>query len=144
MATLTDQKKLNIKYFMLIASTVIMPDVVFGILVQLAHMFLEGAHLLFELFESWLDHVVEHHFHTGTRETQRIVFYLMMTMASVGLYLLWWKAKKLLRSAKNSIQAVSLEYKNRFVNYWETSAHNKFKLIAGTNVVLTVLYLVGF
>jgi hypothetical protein len=144
MTTLTYPKKLHINYLILVASAVVMPDMVFGVLAELAHLLLEGAHLLFELFESWLDHTVEHHFHTGTRETQLIVFYLMVAMASVGLYFLWRQAKKLFYSVKNSLQAMYLEYKKLFLSYWDESAHNKFKLIAGANIALTVVYLVGF
>jgi hypothetical protein len=144
MTTLTYPKKPNITYLIPIVGAILMPDVVFGLLAELAHLLIECVHLLFEIFESWLDHMVEHHFHTGTRETQLIVFYLMVAMASVGLYFLWRKAKKLSHSAKNAIQAILLEYKNWFLSYWEASAHNKFKLIAGANVALTLIYLVGF
>jgi PilZ domain len=91
------------------------PAQAFGLLVGLAHHLLEIIlhilHLAFEVVESGLDHFIEHHFHTGTHETQVIVFYVLVTVGLVALcflgrkipsavvrlrkgLLLWWSRKK--------------------------------------------------
>lgn len=144
MTTLAYKRTTNATWLIGIAAALIMPDVIFGLLLELVHLMIELAHLLFELFESALDHMVEHLFHTGTRETQIIVFYLMVTMGLAGFYFLWRKIKQSFCALKNSAQTAFFHNKNRFLCYWAESAHNKFKLIAGFNVALTIVYLVGF
>lgn len=144
MTTLAYRKTVNATWLAGIAGAVIMPDVIFGMMLELIHLLLEVAHLVFELFESVLDHMVEHLFHTGTRETQIIVFYLIVAMGSAGFYFLWRKIKRFFYNLKNTVQSVILDNKNRFLSYWSESAHNKFKLIASVNVALTIVYLVGF
>jgi hypothetical protein len=125
-------------------AAVIMPDIIFGLLIELFHLLLEATHLLFELFESALDHMVEHLFHTETKETQIIVFYLMMTMGLSSSYFLFRKIKQGCSALNNAILDTVLDIKTGLSHYWLESAHNKFKLIAGINVALTVIYLVGF
>jgi PilZ domain len=91
------------------------PGQALGLLVGLAHhlleIFLHMLHLAFEVVESGLDHFIEHHFHTGTHDTQVIVFYVLVTVGLVALYFLghmapsafvhlgkilhlWWSRKK--------------------------------------------------
>jgi hypothetical protein len=53
------------------------------------HLLLELLHVSFELFEQTLDLIVEHTFHTDRRETQIIVFYIMLAMACCGMYKLY-------------------------------------------------------
>jgi hypothetical protein len=52
------------------------------------HLSLELLHILFEILESALDHLVEHIFHTDTRTTQVITFYLILTLAALASYML--------------------------------------------------------
>jgi hypothetical protein len=140
MTSLTYQKTVNATYLIGIAGIITMPDIVFGLLLELTHLLLEFAHLLFELFESALDHMVEHIFHTGTWETQIIVFYLMFSMAFGGLYYLWRTMPRFFRTLKESLQ----QRKTRFLLYWAESAANKFKLVAWFHVALTFVVLFGF
>lgn len=131
-------------YLLIGASALAMPDVVFGLLLELAHLLVEALHLLFELFEAALDHLVEHLFHTDTRQTQIIVFYLMVGMGLVASYFLWRALKRWLYGFKQSLHAAVLRYNNIFWDYWAQSAHNKFKLIAGVNASLTFVYIFCF
>lgn len=137
MTLLSYEKTVNATYFLAVAAILVMPDAIFGLLLELTH-------LAFELVESALDHLVEHTFHTETRETQLIVFYIMVTLALGGLYFLWGIIQRLLGTLKNTIIAGFLKQKSRFLMYWTESAGNKFKLIAGFNVALTIFYLVSF
>jgi hypothetical protein len=144
LTTIAYKKTANAIWVVAIAVAVIMPDIIFGAVLELCHLLLEAAHLLFELVEAALDHLVEHHFHTGTKETQIIVFYIIMTMGLTGFFLLWRKLKQWGHALKITVQSFISDYKARFVWFWSESAHNKFKLIAGVNIALTVVYLVGF
>lgn len=144
MTTLAYKKTVNAAWLIGMAGALLMPDVIFGVMLELIHLMLEGAHLLFELIESALDHAVEHLFHTGTRETQLIVFYLMVTMGLAGCHFLWRKLKQGCCALKNAVHSGFMENRGRLLSYWSESAHNKFKLIAGVNIALTIVYFVGF
>jgi len=144
MTSLTYQKTANATGLIAVAATLTMPDAVFGLLLELSHLMLELAHLLFELLESSLDHLVEHLFETDTRETQVIVFYLIMTMASAAIYYLCRTVRRFFRKLKENVQTAYFQYKDSILGYWAESATNKFKLIAGFNVALTFVYLLGF
>lgn len=138
------QKTVNAAYLIGIAGIIFMPDVVFGLSLELLHALAELAHLLFELFEASLDHVVEHIFHTGTHETQIIVFYLMLSMAFGGLYYLWRIMPRFFRKLKENLLATWRTHKTRILLYWAESAFNKFKLVALFNAGLTCFVLFGF
>jgi hypothetical protein len=121
-----------------------MPDVIFGLLLELSHTLWELAHLLFEIFEATLDHIVEHIFHTGVHETQIIVFYLMLSMAFSVIYYLKWAMPRFFRTLKKNLLATWLTHKTSLFLYWSESASNKFKLIALFNAGLIYLVLFGF
>jgi|688.fasta_scaffold893239_1 hypothetical protein len=61
-------------------------DVIFDMILSLFHMLIVIAHYLFEFFESSLDSIVEHLFHTSRRTTQIIVFYIMIGISSIAAY----------------------------------------------------------
>ena len=144
MTSLTYEKSVNAAWLIGAASMLIMPDVIFGLLLEALHLTLEFSHILFELVESALDHWVEHTFHTGTRETQIIVFYLIASMGAIASYFLYRKIARLFRAFKGSLQVAFLHQKNRVQMYWAGSAHNKFKIIAGLNLALGFVVLFGF
>lgn len=144
MTSLAYQKTVNASYLVGIVGVITMPDVIFGLLLELLHTLLELGHFLFELFEATLDHIVEHIFHTGTHETQIIVFYLMLSMAFGGLYYLWRIIPRFFRKLKENLLATWRTHKTCLLLYWAESAFNKFKLIALFNVGLTCFVLFGF
>ena len=66
-----------------------LPELALGLLVagyHLLQIFLHILHLVFKSIEMGLDQVIEHHFHTGTHETQIIVFYVLVIFGLVALY----------------------------------------------------------
>lgn len=144
MASSAYQKTVNAAYLMGIAGVIFMPDVVLGLSLELFHTLVELGHLLFEIFEASLDHVVEHIFHTGTHETQIIVFYLMLSMAFGGIYYLWRTMASFFRKLKESLLATWRAHKTRLLLYWAESAFNKFKLVALFNAGLACFALFGF
>jgi len=145
MTTLNYQKTVNASYLIGIAGVITMPDVVFGLFIDMTHHLLELVHLLFEFVEATLDHIVEHTLHTGLQETQVIVFYLMVLMACVGLYYLWRVLPKVCQKLKANIISACIQRKTRLFVYWaEQSIMNKIKLIAMFNIGLACLILFGF
>jgi hypothetical protein len=144
MTSLTYEKAVNAAWLTGAASMLLMPDVIFGLLLEALHLALEFAHILFELVESALDHWVEHTFHTGTRETQIIVFYLIVSMGAIAAYFVYRKISLFFRVFKESLLVAFLRHKTRVEIYWAASAHNKFKIIAGFNLALGFVVLFGF
>ena len=132
-----------------IAIILTIPDIVFGLMLDLMHsvfeLFLEFFHVLFEGIESVLDHLVEDIFHTEVHDTQLIVFYTLILMA-LGLI---YSSLKLLapfyRRFKNNIRASCLSEKEFITRYWfNLSLVNKIKLIAITGSLAYLFFLVSF
>lgn len=61
-------------------------DVIFDMILSLFHVLIVIVHYLFEFFESSLDSIVEHLFHTSRKTTQIIVFYIMIGTSSIAAY----------------------------------------------------------
>jgi hypothetical protein len=141
----THLKPVYMAYLIGIALVFSIPDVVFGLLIELIHHVFEFLHLLFECFEGTLDHIVEHVFHTGRHETQVIVFYLMLTMAAGGLWYLGSALMKRMRSLKEDLITRWRASKSHWLLYWsEQSLMNKIKLIAMGNAILIPTLLLCF
>jgi hypothetical protein len=141
----THLKPVYMAYLTGIGLVIGIPDIVFGLLIELIHHLFEFLHLLFECFESTLDHIVEHLFHTGRRETQVIVFYLMLTMASGGLWYLGALMLKKTRRLKEDLIVRWRKSKSHWQLYWsEQSLMNKIKLVAMGNAILIPILLLCF
>lgn len=129
------RKTINISYLIGIGIVVAMPDVVFGSL-------LEFAHILFEFIEVMLDHFVEHIFHTDRHQTQVIVFYLMLFIAFGGIYYLWRVLPSLCNQCKENLLAAWSRHKTRACYYWQ-----QLSLINRVKFVVTsagIIYLASF
>lgn len=144
MPSLTNQKIINLTWLIGFGCIFVIPDVVLGLLLGVIHVLLACIHLIFELVEAALDHFVEHTFHTGTRETQLIVFYIIAIIGFCGFCFLWWVTWLAFHKLKLLTIVTIVNQKHRCLMYWEESANNKFKLIAGFNVALTLVHLVTF
>lgn len=142
MTKVSYQKTVNVACLLALAG--MMPDAAFGLLMALSHLMLDLSHYLFGITESALSYLVEYIFHTETRETQAIVFYLMAAIGLGVIYCLGRSIWRLFLALKEKLQSTYADYKNRLLCYWANSAANKFKLVAGLNVALTLAYLVGF
>jgi len=144
MSALTYQKTRSASYLIGLAGLVTMPHLVFELVLDLSHFMTELAHHLFAMLASILDQVVEHVFHTEMRETQIIVFCLMMAMTFSGLFCLCWAMLIFLDNLKVKLLNALRQGKTHFLHYWAESAANKFKMIALFHVGLTVIVLFGF
>jgi hypothetical protein len=138
------QKTVNVFYLIAIAITITIPDIIFGLLLELLHHFFEVIHLIFEVFEASLDHVVEHIFHTGMHETQVIVFYLIMCIICGVIYYISKKIPIFFRKIKKNILFFWFTHKTNFLLYWEESASNKFKVVAFFNAFLIYFFIFAF
>jgi len=119
-----------------------MPDVVIGLLIELAHLFFEVVVISFEWLESLLDHVVEHLLHTELHETQTIVFYILMGIVALPLYYLWRVLLGFFSRTKENVQVIWAQYKNQTRHYWqELSLIDKIKVVI---ITVGVLYLASF
>ncbi len=99
---------------------VLIPDTVFGLL-------LEASHALFEVLEEGFDLLVEHIFHTGTHETQIIVFYLLLSLICYGLYKLW----RLSQRWYHALRITWSQQKSNAWLYWqESSLLKKIEIVA--------------
>ena len=127
-----------------VITTIVAPDMVFGLLFELFHLvfehFLEFLHLAFEFIELNLDHLVEHLFHTNLKQTQIIVFYILVFFASLGLYFLWRAVPPFCQRCKKNQILYWSRKKASWLFYWrEQSLFNKIKL-----VVIAVAAVTGY
>jgi hypothetical protein len=141
---LSYQKTVNVCYLIAIAITIAIPDIILGLLLELVHHFFEIIHLIFEIFEASLDHIIEHIFHTGMHETQVIVFYLIMCMVCGVIYYISKKIPRFFRKIKKNTLSILLTHKTKFFLYWEESASNKFKVVAFFNACFIYFFIFAF
>lgn len=133
----------------LVLAALAMPDLAWALLIGLLHhlweIALHLAHLMFEYLELGLDHVVEHLFHTGTHETQVIVFYTIVALAALALYLL---GRKLPGVAKRRYQAMLLfasRKKSSCLYFWDQqSGLDKLKIVGISASALTAYLYLAF
>lgn len=144
MTSLAYQKVANAACLIGVAGMLTMPDAILGLLFELTHLMFEVAHFLFEVFESALDHLVEHLFHTEPRETQIIVFYLILAMGLGASYYLSLTTLRFFHALKACLQTAFRYHKTRFSSFWAASATNKFQVVAWFHVALTLVVLFGF
>lgn len=119
--------KLKIILLLIVLSIVVLiPGTVFGLL-------LEVSHALFEVLEEGFDLLIEHVFHTGTHETQIIVFYLLFSLIIYGFYKLWRASQRWYSSFK----ITWAQQKSDARLYWHESS--LLRKIAIAAIVLTVM-----
>jgi hypothetical protein len=125
------------------------PDVIFGLLLDLSHtlweLLLEFLHILFEAIESGLDHLIEDLFHTDTRATQLIVFYILLLMGCGLLYGLVKLLIPLFRRYKNYCASLWQKERAAISRYWlNLSLVDKLKAIVITGCLVYLFFLVSF
>lgn len=126
----------------LIVMVFLMPETLFGFLLDASHFIIEITlhmlHLGFEFIEYNLDHFIEHQFHTELHDTQVIVFYIIMAIASLLVYLLWVKLPAFCGRLKNRVISYCLRKKGSFFYYWgNQTLFEKLKLFSIGLAVIT-------
>lgn len=139
------RKAVNYFFFAAIVALIILPDMVFGLVLGIVHIVFELVHMLFEYVEVILDHIVEHIFETDLHQTQVIVFYLMLSIAVVGLYYLWQLLPQVYHQTKENLFDLWLEQKTFVILFWrEQSLIDKIKLAAISAVGVYCIVLFNF
>ncbi len=128
------QNRVNGVILAALITVIAVPDVVFSLLLGLLHFLVERVfefiHIAFEFTELSLDHLVEHLFHTDLQQTQVIVFYIMLSFALYGLYLLWRAFPSFCRRFKQSLFKAYTFKKASLLFFWrEQSLLNKIKIV---------------
>jgi hypothetical protein len=112
-----------------IGCVVLIPDTVFGLLYEISHA-------LFEVLEEGFDLLIEHLFHTGTHETQIIVFYLLLSLILYGLYRLWHLSLRWYSAFK----ITWARQKSNALLYWrESSVLRKIGIVSITMAAVSFL-----
>jgi len=132
-----------------IAIVLTIPDVIFGLLLELFHalfeLFLELLHVLFEAIESALDHLIEHLFHTELHVTQLIVFYILLLTAFGIAYGLFRLLTPFCHRCKNKLYAFFFKQKSSISLYWlNLTLFNKIQVITITAGFAYLFFLVSF
>jgi hypothetical protein len=132
-----------------IAIVLTIPDVIFGLLLELFHalfeLFLELLHVLFEAIESALDHLIEHLFHTELHVTQLIVFYILLLTAFGIAYGLFRLLAPFCHRCKDNLFAFCLKQKTFISLYWlNLTLFNKIQVITITAGFAYLFFLVSF
>jgi hypothetical protein len=133
----------------LIAIVVTIPDVILDISLSIFHSLfdfsLELVHILFEAIESALDHLIEHFFHTELRQTQIIVFYILILIGIIlfyGLLKLWIP---FYRHCKLRLKEFLSQEKTFISLYWLNSTlTDKIKMVAVILVISYIFILTSF
>lgn len=131
-----------------IITVIAVPDVVFSLLAGVSHFVFERifefVHIAFEFTELSLDHLVEHFFHTELHQTQIIVFYIMLSFAFYGLYLLWRRVPSFCRRCKRNLFTAYAFKKASLLFFWrEQSLINKIKIVSIVIAAITCYILFG-
>lgn len=96
-------------------------------------------HSLFEWFEFLLEELIQHLFDTTRQQTQTIVFYLLLAMASFGFYRLGQKLIGIARLLPAKTKDHCVLCKLRLALYWQQqSTVEKLKLILSGSASLVL------
>lgn len=123
---------------------IIFPDVILSSILECLHLAVELAHLLFEVVELSLDHIIEHLFETDLHETQVIVFYIMMILCAIVAYGLWLVTKRVCIYCKVKLVEQKNYRQEQLHDYWlHQDIMHKISIIV-LSVGLLMTYLLFF
>jgi hypothetical protein len=103
---------------------------------------IEGLHIFFELIESSLDKVVEYFFETEMRETQIIVFYIIIVICSFLIYFVWKGLVHLCKGFNQNLHSRWVELKAAATQDWQ--AMTMTNRIIFISAFLLINYLASF
>ncbi len=139
------QQQIRVRAALITALIIVLavPGLVFSLLFELLHfileIFLHISHLIFEFVELNLDHVIEHFFETDLHQTQVIVFYIIASFITYGLYRLVRTLPFLWRRCKKNQLAFWTRKKSNLEFFWrELTLFDKIKLTGA------VVFVIGF
>lgn len=110
-------------------------DIIFGYL-------WEGIHLVLEVIELGLDRLIEHTFHTELRETQLIVFYIMLGVGGILTYFTWKILVYFCKDFNQNFKDELIELKNAVVIDWQ--ALSTVERLIYISLFISINYLLSF
>ena len=115
----------------IVASCIVLYDVVIDLMLDTLHMIFELIHLLYEWFELGIEHGVQHLFHLSRHASQIVTFYILLTIA---IALACWLWRVIPRLYKRYLTLCLLAVENAKVQlhaYWlSLTLGNKLGLIS--------------
>ena len=102
----------------------------------------EFLHLIFEVIEIILDHLIEVIFRTNLQQTQLIVFYILLSLGGVLVYFLCKAVPYMFSGLGNTLKTDWLELKMAVVEDWQ--AMSMMKRVLWLSGFLLVNYLASF
>ena len=120
--------------------------IAFSILVGFSDVIFEHSielfHILFEVIESGLDHFIEHVFETELRETQVIVFYVLLVLGGGSFYFVWKVLVRMVSGAELFMSNEWTELKDAVIEDWEELTIEKRIILI--SALLLFVYLASF
>jgi hypothetical protein len=110
-------------------------DVIFGSV-------FEFFHLMFEVVEIGLDRLIEMIFHTNPRQTELIVFYILLCVSGVLIYFTWKASVQLCGGLCDTLKRDWVELKTTITEDWQAMSITHQLIWVG--VFLLVNYLASF
>jgi hypothetical protein len=102
----------------------------------------EFCHLIIEVVEIALDRLIEYIFHTDPRQTELIVFYILLSIGSVLIYWVWKLLVQILSGVGQNLKMDWTELKDTVIEDWQSlSMMNR---IIWISAFLLVNYLASF
>lgn len=110
-------------------------DVIFGSV-------FDFIHTVIEIIELGLDGLIEHTFHTSLRQTEIIVFYIMLVLGGVLIYLIWKALVEMCSGTGQFVKDEWTEFKDAVSHDWQgMTVTNRVIIIS---VFLLLNYLASF
>lgn len=98
----------------------------------------ESLHLIFEVVEMTLDRLVEHLFETDLRETQLIVFYILLVIGAVLIYLVWKALVHIFSGVGRNLNQEWVELRVAITDDWRNMS------ITNRAICITVFFVVNY
>ena len=126
---------------LILIAALAMPAETLHLLLTIGHhlieLFLHATHILIEYIELYLDHLIEHSLHTTQRNTQIIVFYIMLAFGLLVAFIGWLIVPRVLSQWFKRLKRFFSRKKSSFVYYWQhTHLRDKAKLVGFSSLAL--------
>ncbi|MGZ8136375.1 MAG: hypothetical protein ACXW1W_04635 [Methylococcaceae bacterium] len=114
-------------------------------LLSLIHILLLIVHMAFEWFEYTLEHLIEHVFHTTRKQSQIIVFYLLLFMGLGVAYYFFRKLPGWYRDCEAYFLSMYWRFKSYLVCYWQgLPSTQKIKVLTSCSAGISCLIFFSF
>lgn len=113
--------------------------ILFAAPLEVLHLLLELAHILFEWTEVSLDFLIDFIFDTSVHTTQVVVFYIIIAVIFYGFYRLWRGFPDFYSQKKQQLRTFLSDEIAYLLSYWDESGINKIKLFVASSGLIFLL-----